>query len=59
MILLEPLDHPETELIKKRIVLVIWAVVALASPIWFYTTQVYRAPLPFDTITYWNGPDVN
>ncbi|KAH6561486.1 hypothetical protein BASA50_001235 [Batrachochytrium salamandrivorans] len=38
---------------RSHIVFVIWTVIVLAIPVWWKTTEVYRAPLPFDAIRSW------
>ncbi|KAI9202737.1 phosphatidylinositol-glycan biosynthesis class S protein, partial [Polychytrium aggregatum] len=36
----------------------VWAVVLLCLPIWYITTKVHRAPLPFSQIRTWSDIDV-
>ncbi|KAL5033133.1 hypothetical protein BDV3_000150 [Batrachochytrium dendrobatidis] len=38
---------------RTHIVFSIWVVIILALPIWWRTTEVYRAPLPFEAIRSW------
>ncbi|KAG0278990.1 GPI transamidase component [Linnemannia exigua] len=36
------------------VILSVWAVVLLGLPLWWKTTRVYRAELPYDSIEQWN-----
>jgi len=36
------------------VILSVWAVVLLGLPLWWKTTRVYRAELPYDSIDQWN-----
>ncbi|KAI1321623.1 GPI transamidase component [Mortierella claussenii] len=38
---------------RRLILLSVWAVVLLGLPLWWKTTRVYRAELPFDDIEQW------
>ncbi len=31
-------------------VIVMWIIVGAMIPVWYYFTQVYRAPLPFESL---------
>ncbi|KAI8926129.1 phosphatidylinositol-glycan biosynthesis class S protein [Entophlyctis helioformis] len=54
---LEPLTTPAILAMRTRIVLVIWAVILMALPMWWKTTEVYRAELPYASIRSWNAPE--
>ncbi|KAF9178740.1 GPI transamidase component [Haplosporangium sp. Z 11] len=40
---------------RRLVLLSVWAVVLLGLPLWWKTTRVYRAELPYDDIEQWNG----
>ncbi|KAF9108458.1 GPI transamidase component [Mortierella sp. GBA35] len=39
---------------RRMVILSVWAVVILGLPLWWKTTRVYRAELPYDSIDQWN-----
>ncbi|KAG9069664.1 hypothetical protein KI688_008986 [Linnemannia hyalina] len=39
---------------RRMVILSVWAVVLLGLPLWWKTTRVYRAELPYDSIDQWN-----
>ncbi|KAF9922371.1 GPI transamidase component [Linnemannia zychae] len=39
---------------RRMVILSVWAVVLLGLPLWWKTTRVYRAELPYDSIEEWN-----
>ncbi|EGF84282.1 hypothetical protein BATDEDRAFT_7967, partial [Batrachochytrium dendrobatidis JAM81] len=43
---------------RTHIVFSIWVVIILALPIWWRTTEVYRAPLPFEAIRSWETTQI-
>ncbi|KAI8602010.1 phosphatidylinositol-glycan biosynthesis class S protein [Dissophora ornata] len=39
---------------RRLILLAVWAVVLFGLPLWWKTTRVYRAELPYEDIEHWN-----
>ncbi|KAF9152855.1 hypothetical protein BG015_004594 [Linnemannia schmuckeri] len=39
---------------RRMVILSVWAVVLLGLPLWWKTTRVYRAELPYESIDQWN-----
>ncbi|KAI8353867.1 phosphatidylinositol-glycan biosynthesis class S protein [Mortierella sp. GBAus27b] len=39
---------------RRLVLLSVWAVVLLGLPLWWKTTRVYRAELPYEDIEHWN-----
>ncbi|KAI8895142.1 phosphatidylinositol-glycan biosynthesis class S protein [Globomyces pollinis-pini] len=57
-ILLENLHSPEKDYLRLKMVIIVWVGILIMIPIWLNFIQVYRSPLPFDTIdslTDWNN----
>ncbi|KAI5843740.1 phosphatidylinositol-glycan biosynthesis class S protein [Tricharina praecox] len=52
-----PPDTPENERTRALVVLSFWTVVLLLGlPLWWFTTSIYRAPLPLEEMQSWaNG----
>lgn len=52
-----PPDTPENKRIRSLVVLSFWTVVLLLGlPLWWFTTSIYRAPLPLSEMQSWaNG----
>ncbi|KAJ3050492.1 hypothetical protein HK097_008555 [Rhizophlyctis rosea] len=55
---LERPDLENTAFTRRLILLSVLGVFLLGLPIWWKTTEIHRAPLPFDEIRRWAGPGV-
>jgi phosphatidylinositol glycan class S len=47
---LEDLSSPKLDTIRFQVVVVLWTIVLLISPLWYHLTQVYRASIPYEGI---------
>ncbi|KAL2916909.1 GPI transamidase component [Polyrhizophydium stewartii] len=54
---LEPLSTRLFADRRTHIIVAIWLVLAFAAPVWWKTTEVYRAPLPFERIRQCDTPE--
>ncbi|KAL1918591.1 uncharacterized protein VTP21DRAFT_2613 [Calcarisporiella thermophila] len=49
-----PIEEVKEAKRRRLVVLSFWAVIILGIPLWWKTTEVYRAPLPFAEIEEWS-----
>ncbi|CAG8531297.1 2475_t:CDS:10 [Ambispora leptoticha] len=49
----------DTDRTRRLILISFWAVILLALPLWWKTTEIYRAQLPFTEIEQWSGWEVS
>jgi phosphatidylinositol glycan class S len=47
---LEDLTSPRLDTVRFQVVVVLWTIVLLISPLWYHLTQVYRATIPYEGI---------